>query len=642
MLTIGLYPPNVSKNEYDDWKPIIVAKKVVFMGWGEDDNLGKTFINNIQKGDIVLIAQGANWQKRLLLCGVVSSDAIKGHVEGAPKETYYRKLSTTISKEALDSLGLDFTGAAFGDSNQIPAIYKLKPRENLQDKKIAEILSDSIKKNRNMNELNKVIDILKYKKQIILQGPPGTGKTRLANIVASSLTQPVTITEHDIRDNVIINEEFPSSTNYSKYKVSAISENSLVIESNKAEKSYNINFSEIIKRYNEKFWEKSEIKGGSDAFVAGISKYLSEKLKSKYCKLIQFHPAYSYEDFVRGITAKTNGTTIEYMPENKILGDFANKALKNFNNSQKQPEELSKDIWINDKFLQFKNFIEVEMSSTGKVQLTPNVYISGVDSDHFNYKGDGWANESRINFKDFLSLVNLNILSPLEIDIPRNISQHGWDRKTYYTALIKLFFEKSGHYSEKAVVREPQQNYVLIIDEINRANLPSVLGELIYALEYRGESVESLYELPNEGREIILPPNLYIIGTMNTADRSVGHIDYAIRRRFAFIDVLPSLTPVKEHAKKLFQSVSSLFIKNFDDIDWENPILQRSDYLASDFRPEDVWLGHSYFITNDNDGEEQLKIKLDYEIRPLLKEYIKDGVLNESANTIIVELNVNA
>jgi 5-methylcytosine-specific restriction endonuclease McrBC GTP-binding regulatory subunit McrB len=63
----------------------------------------------------------------------------------------------------------------------------------------------------------------------------------------------------------------------------------------------------------------------------------------------------------------------------------------------------------------------------------------------------------------------------------------------------------------------------LIIDEINRANLSSVLGELIYALEYRGEVVESMYEY-EESREIVLPENLYIIGTMNTADRSVGHL----------------------------------------------------------------------------------------------------------------------
>ena len=148
--------------------------------------------------------------------------------------------------------------------------------------------------------------------------------------------------------------------------------------------------------------------------------------------------------------------------------------------------------------------------------------------------------------------------------------------------------------------------FVLIIDEINRANLPSVLGELIYALEYRGEPVVSMYEYGNSGREIILPKNLYIIGTMNTADRSVGHIDYAIRRRFAFVDVQPNETIIEnQKAKSLFKDVDSLF----------------KEHLSPDFQKDDVMIGHSYFLVQDDN---KLKIKLDYEIKPILKEYLKN------------------
>ena len=137
---------------------------------------------------------------------------------------------------------------------------------------------------------------------------------------------------------------------------------------------------------------------------------LNELDENQY-KLIQFHPAYSYEDFVRGIVAKTTDKGVMYETQNKVLAEMAENAFNNHD-----------------------------------------------------------------------------------------------------------------------------EKFVLIIDEINRANLPAVLGELIYALEYRGEAVESMYAIDGD-RKIILPENLYIIGTMNTADRSVGHIDYAIRRRFAFIDV---------------------------------------------------------------------------------------------------------
>ena len=83
--------------------------------------------------------------------------------------------------------------------------------------------------------------------------------------------------------------------------------------------------------------------------------------------------------------------------------------------------------------------------------------------------------------------------------------------------------------------RQPEQPHVLIIDEMNRGNLPRIFGELLYLLEYRGETVRLLYSK----REFRLPPNLYLIGTMNAADRSVALIDQALRRRFSFLDMPP-------------------------------------------------------------------------------------------------------
>lgn len=216
-------------------------------------------------------------------------------------------------------------------------------------------------------------------------------------------------------------------------------------------------------------------------------------------QIVQFHPAYSYEDFVRGIVAETNENgNISYKVQNKVLAEFAKKAQDN-----------------------------------------------------------------------------------------------------------------------------PSGKYVLIIDEINRANLPSVLGELIYALEYRGEAVTTMYELEGD-RKIILPENLYIIGTMNTADRSVGHLDYAIRRRFAFVNIQPNINVItNQKAKILFERINSLFEK----------------HLSFDFHKDDVMIGHSYFIIED-ENEEELESKFKYEIKPILKEYLKDGILLDSASEIIKDLKV--
>ena len=158
------------------------------------------------------------------------------------------------------------------------------------------------------------------------------------------------------------------------------------------------------------------------------------------------------------------------------------------------------------------------------------------------------------------------------------------------------------------------------------------MGELIYALEYRGEEVESMYKVDGSPK-LILPPNLYIIGTMNTADRSVGHIDYAIRRRFAFVEVLPKDLSSKmgdgEFYTDLFSAVKALFTKD----DYQT----KSDYLSQEFEPKDVALGHSYFIDKTKDGGD-IKTRWNYEIKPILLEYIRDGVLKESALEQVISI----
>ncbi len=126
---------------------------------------------------------------------------------------------------------------------------------------------------------------------------------------------------------------------------------------------------------------------------------------------------------------------------------------------------------------------------------------------------------------------------------------------------------------------------------------------------------------------------------MNTADRSVGHIDYAIKRRFAFVEVLPTDTAIDEvisdidlnrKAKELFAAVSKLFN---EEKSAGNPI-----YLQSDFKAKDVQLGHSYFLAK---SLSELIMKLEFEIKPILFEYIKDGVLSQEAENEIKALKVN-
>lgn len=131
-------------------------------------------------------------------------------------------------------------------------------------------------------------------------------------------------------------------------------------------------------------------------------------------------------------------------------------------------------------------------------------------------------------------------------DFVRGITIKTKDEQIQYETVNKIFGKMckiAGDNDNK------DKKYFLLIDEINRADVATVFGELIYALEYRNEAIETPYEV-GKSSKITVPDNLYIIGTMNTADKSVGNIDYAIRRRFIFFDLLPDENVIKSKKRK--------------------------------------------------------------------------------------------
>jgi 5-methylcytosine-specific restriction protein B len=99
-----------------------------------------------------------------------------------------------------------------------------------------------------------------------------------------------------------------------------------------------------------------------------------------------------------------------------------------------------------------------------------------------------------------------------------------------------------------AARKNKDQPHVLIIDEINRGNLAKIFGELYFLLEYRAKAVELMYasEADLDDQTFTMPENLFIIGTMNTADRSIALVDAAMRRRFSFVELHPSQPPTSE------------------------------------------------------------------------------------------------
>ena len=167
---------------------------------------------------------------------------------------------------------------------------------------------------------------------------------------------------------------------------------------------------------------------------------------------------------------------------------------------------------------------------------------------------------------------------------------------------------------------ENSKKFYLVIDEINRANLATVFGELIYALEYRDSEVATPYTVEGDSR-LQIPSNLYIVGTMNTADKSIASIDYAIRRRFLFFPLLPDIKVV---FSKVDNWETSKELRLFHLVDRIFDIYMNTD----DYNRSDVQIGHTYFIRKSAEkAEAQMRDRFLYQVIPVLREYHNDGIL---------------
>lgn len=169
--------------------------------------------------------------------------------------------------------------------------------------------------------------------------------------------------------------------------------------------------------------------------------------------------------------------------------------------------------------------------------------------------------------------------------------------------------------------RGSQVSAVLVVDEINRGDISKIFGELIYGLEYRDEPVSSPYTVEGSS-EIVIPSNLLLIGTMNTADRSIALVDYALRRRFVFLDVRPDRAVIENHP-------------NFSGASDRKSALWLFDQIAKLFENgngRQLQVGHSFFLleekpSSSSAGQNGLAVRFGYEVYPLLSEYEAEGLL---------------
>ena len=162
--------------------------------------------------------------------------------------------------------------------------------------------------------------------------------------------------------------------------------------------------------------------------------------------------------------------------------------------------------------------------------------------------------------------------------------------------------------AEKAAA-DPRRRHVMVIDEINRANLPKVLGELLFLFEYRDESVRTLYRPDKPFR---LPPNLWFVGTMNTADRSIALIDAALRRRFQFVPFFPDRGPASGLLER--------WLRANREPEWVGVLVDTvNDDLAHELGGSHLLLGASHFMKKGLDRE-RLRQIWEYNVEPFIED----------------------
>lgn len=188
--------------------------------------------------------------------------------------------------------------------------------------------------------------------------------------------------------------------------------------------------------------------------------------------------------------------------------------------------------------------------------------------------------------------------------------------------------------------------FYLIVDEINRANLATVFGELIYGLEYRNSKVSTPYEVKekvtgNITKDITIGKNLFIIGTMNTADKSIDAIDYAIRRRFMFVDSPAN----RDVVLGCYQNVSGNTDENSIELllfDAVQHIFDDERFFNIEYQKSDVKIGHTYFLRDRKRGYEDAAVEhFIFQVVPIMREYVKDGILDVTENLIASEHTIS-
>lgn len=355
--------------------------------------------------------------------------------------------------------------------------------------------------------------------------------------------------------------------------------------------------------------------------------------QKKQVEFVQFHPSYDYSDFVEGLRPKVNDDgTMGFELQDGIFKKFVARARKNYEDSQKSKETIAKELSVQESMTDFFSSIELGVD-TFKTINGNEFTITGVDDKHIviSIPGNATVNKLTLNLDEIRKMLEsgqkFDKIKDITTFFGKTFATQGY---SYDFAIYKAIRAKKSAASKAKAKQEELKKYIFIIDEINRGEISKIFGELFFAIDpgYRGRAGEistqysNLHSDPDE--KFYIPENVYIIGTLNDIDRSVDSFDFAMRRRFRFVEL---------RADERLEMLASL-----EDEELETEAIKRMAALNREIASvedlnENYQIGASYFLKLKSLDFDQLWT--DY-LQPLLQEYIQgmydeEGIMNRFA-----------
>lgn len=354
--------------------------------------------------------------------------------------------------------------------------------------------------------------------------------------------------------------------------------------------------------------------------------------QKKQIEFVQFHPNYDYTDFVEGLRPKINDDgTMGFELKDGVFKRFVTRARRNLENSKKSDETIKKEVGVQQSISAF--FSDVKFGLDKFKTITGNEFtITNVDDDHIyiSIPGNATINKLTLNLDEIRKMLmasdhKFNKVKDITNFFGKSFAVQAY---SYDFAIYNEIKAKKNTNLKISATSEEEKKYVFIIDEINRGEISKIFGELFFAIDpgYRGKSGEistqysNLHSDPDE--KFFIPENVYIIGTMNDIDRSVDSFDFAMRRRFRFIELKVS---DKDRIKEILSDLQDkeLIDRAINKMNALNKEISNVDDLNDNYQ-----IGAAYFLKLSSVDNDFSRLWTDY-LLPLLQEYVQ-GMYDEN------------